>query len=371
MLVLGAGDGDIFDTGAGGIADGEATAEWLDVTVVSPDGRTIPGRITVFDRIGSEPRVAGTIDTAAIAPVELVDLDDELTGEYPPLRVARLIAVATGTTSAERFRGLGQGGDDAAAFAAFPYLYHLGREAASGAVALPRGVRSFIDRPNVVAYDLDLIPGSIVGGQERTAFGVDLIARSTGQLALVGAPAAVPGGLLAGVLAHEAERLAAGDGVGPEVAPSRTVDSVGGVFEAAAALGVPLTVLRDASDVDGIPIGPDVARILTTGLQDGMVAVIPVRPVELHGAERIGWWLVDPGTGEAVDVFEDGRGTATTESALLYDRIAMYVRKFVCLGLALKTIYTLAELVLEQYTGFVIGVALGFPAHYFLGGHCH
>jgi hypothetical protein len=101
------------------------------------------------------------------------------------------------------------------------------------------------------------------------------------------------------------------------------------------------------------------------------VAVIPERPVQLHGRDRIGWWLIDPATGEAVDVFEDGRSSAMTEESFLYNRIAFWVRKFVCLGLDIKEVKTLAKLLTGDYEGFVVGVAIGYPLHYFLGGHCH
>jgi hypothetical protein len=370
-VVLPGGRPGVFDTGGDGSPlDGEAVAEWLDVRIVSPDRETIARR-TIFDRRGDEARTTGPLDPARLAPVELVDLDAELTGEYLPVRTVHLMALATGATSLDRFRGIDEATDPTDVLWRFPYLYHLGRDALSAAVGLPRGLRAFIDRPNLVAYSLALVPGATLAGQERSTLTVDLLATSMGRAPVAGTAPAAPTGLVAAVVAHEAERLAAGDGVPVEPFAPPEVDSVGAVFEAAEAQGVPLLVLTGPSAAEGLPIAPEVGLRLRADLEEGWVAVIPSRPVELHGRERIGWWLVDPGTGAARDVFEDGRGTAMTEEGYLYGRVATFVRRFVCLGLAVKTAYTLAELILEQYTGFLIGVAVGFPLHYLLGGSCH
>ena len=37
----------------------------------------------------------------------------------------------------------------------------------------------------------------------------------------------------------------------------------------------------------------------------------------LGGEARIGWWLVDPATGDTVDMLEDGRGQTMVEWAIL------------------------------------------------------
>jgi hypothetical protein len=177
--------------------------------------------------------------------------------------------------------------------------------------------------------------------------------------------------LVAGVIEHEAERLAAGDGPKGEPFPDIEVDSVGAVFEAAAEQDISVVVLRAASEVDAIPLRPDVAHLLRAGLEDGWVAVMPERPVQLHGRERIGWWRVHPSSGVAIDVFEDGRGTAMTEETGLYYRIAFWVRKFVCLGLAIKEAKTWGKAVDGDLKGFIIGMAIGYPLHKYLGGHCH
>jgi hypothetical protein len=146
---------------------------------------------------------------------------------------------------------------------------------------------------------------------------------------------------------------------------------VGAVFEAAERAGVGTIVLRDASEVDQLPVARDIAARLVAGLQGGWIAVAPERPVSIDGQDRFGWWVIDPTSGAAIDVFQDGRGAALQEESFLYNRIAFWVRKFVCLGLAIKEVKTLAKLITGDYEGFVIGVAVGYPLHKLLGGHCH
>jgi hypothetical protein len=369
-LTFKAGGGPFGETNASPVSDGEATAEWLDVRVISPD-RDLMARRTIFDRIGDAARESGAVDVAAIEPVQLIDIDDELTDEYVPLRVVHLMSVATGTTSIDRFVDDSAAPTDADVLSSYPATFHLLRDALSGAVGLPRGYRTFIDAPNLVSYDIGLRPGAAGPGEERLDLAVDLLIRSAGRATLVGSPPPTAAGLVAGVLEHEAERLAAGDGLSGAPFPDLRVASVGAVFEAADAQGVRTLVLRQASDADTLPLAPDVVGRLKAGLQRGWVAVIPERPVQLHGRDRIGWWLIDPATGEAVDVFEDGRSSAMTEESFLYNRMAFWVRRFVCLGLTIKEVKTLAKLLTGDYEGFVVGVAIGYPLHYLLGGHCH
>ena len=374
-LTFATGGGLLEETDGTPGTEGEATAEWLEVRVISP-GQERVARRTLFDRIGDAARAAGTFDLADLAPVELIDLDDELTSEYAPLRAVHFLDVATGVTSADRFATdevLG----DAEILALYPATFHLLRDGLGAMVGLPRGIRAVIDAPNVVDYVISLEPAAAVSltgaapGEEKIDLSVDLLIRSSSPSPLVGSDAVLPTRLLAGLLEHEAERLAMGDTPLGDPFPELPVESVGAVFEAAAVQGVGTTVLRSANEVEGLPIDADIAWRLAAGLRDGWVAVVPERPVLLHGRERIGWWLVDPASGAAVDVFQDGRGSAATEEAFLYNRIAFWVRKFVCLGLAIKEVKTLAKLITGDYEGFVIGVAVGYPLHKLLGGHCH
>jgi hypothetical protein len=369
-LVFGSSDGALDEAGDPVMHDGESTAEWLDIRVVLPD-REMVTRRTLFDRVGDVARDAGTFDPTTLPPVELTDIDAELTAEYAPMRVVHFLDVATGGTGADRFLGGVETLTEAEALALYPATFQLLRDGLASAVGLPRGVRTFLDAPNIVDFSIALKPGPAGPGEERVDLAVDLLVRSAGTSPLVGSAPLAPASLVAAVLEHEAERLAAGDGPEGEPFPDLPVDSVGAVLEAAAEQGVATLVLREASEADALPLRPDVASRLKAGLNEGWVAVVPAAPVQLHGQERIGWWLVNTASGSARDVFEDGRGRAATEETTLYYRIAFWVRKFVCLGLTIKQAKTYAKFINEDYVGFAIGMAVGYPLHKLLGGHCH
>jgi hypothetical protein len=369
-LVFGSGGGALDEAGDAAMHDGESTAEWLDIRVVSPD-REMATRRALFDRVGDDIRDAGTFDPTMLPPVELTDIDAELTSEYAPMRVVHFLDVATGSTGADRFQGGEETLTEAEALALYPATFHLLRDGLAAMVGLPRGVRTFLDAPSIVDFSIALKPGPARPGEERVDLVVDLLVRGAGTSPLVGSAPAAPALLVAGLLEHEAERLAAGDGPKGEPFPDLQVDSVGAVFEAAAEQGVATLVVREASEADALRLRADVASRLKAGLQEGWVAVVPAHPVQLHGQERIGWWLVDMASGLARDVFEDGRGSAATEETTLYYRIAFWVRKFVCLGLTIKQAKTYAKFLNEDYVGFAIGMAVGYPLHKLLGGHCH
>ena len=72
------GAADIFGSEASpgaGPQDGEATAEWLQVTVTPPGSKPEVARRTVFDRVPADVRQAGTPTVASVEPIALVDLD--------------------------------------------------------------------------------------------------------------------------------------------------------------------------------------------------------------------------------------------------------------------------------------------------------
>ena len=65
--------GEQTDGGPVGLLDGEASGEWLEVRVTSPDGEPVVARRTIFDRVGQERRDSGVVDPAVIEPVRFVE----------------------------------------------------------------------------------------------------------------------------------------------------------------------------------------------------------------------------------------------------------------------------------------------------------
>ena len=93
-------DGGAAGAFGGGDHDGEATAEWLETTVIAPDGRTSVARRTLFDRIGSQVRDSGVIDPKALPEITRTRLTADDPGVFSPLLALHFMAVATGATGA-------------------------------------------------------------------------------------------------------------------------------------------------------------------------------------------------------------------------------------------------------------------------------
>ena len=110
---------------------------------------------------------------------------------------------------------------------------------------------------------------------------------------------------MAGVTDHLAERFAmefAGDA--PNWSHTGTI-GVGEVFEAAAAQGIPTLVLH--GDVpSGLPYGPEATAAIRQLVAAGDVVVVPAEPVAIGDTARVGWWAIDPETGETTDTMDDG-----------------------------------------------------------------
>ncbi len=305
------GPTDIFGSesspGAGPL-DGEATAEWLQVTVTPPGSEPKVARRTVFDRLPEDVRQAGTPTVASVEPISLVDLDGAGDADYPPMRGVKAFAIATGPTSAVPVL---TASDDGLGMLALAY-HHL-RDAVAADIALDAGARTFIDSPNIVSVSVDVDPDATAADiRGHVRVGLDIWLRSHGVLPLAG-PSITPGTaqVVAGVTDHVAERFALEALVdGPAGPPSEV--SVGAVFEAAATQGIPTIVLRGTLP-DALPYGPLATGSIDAAVAAGDVVIIPAEPVQLGGAARVGWWTVDPATGATTDTMDDGTGAAMAE----------------------------------------------------------
>jgi hypothetical protein len=245
----------------------------------------------------------------------------------------------------------------------------MARDAMSAMLTPARGVRTFLDAPNVAAwrYTLD---GTTASNLVAT-LGLDLLHRSYGQLAVAGAQPQAPPGVIAGVMSHVAERIAGGAGLPPDALPAGIPDapliSVGAIFEEAAAQGIDIVVLRGSEPPDDLSLGPEAAARLRAALADGWVAILPERPVTLDGRERLGWWLVEPATGRTIDQLADGGGSNYVEHSItvlqaLWSKGA-YIRFGICLALFIKSLSMFVKIATGDVAGFIVFFVLGIPLH--------
>lgn len=342
-VVIGASGDDIFGgaLGGGGLVDGETLAEWLDLRISSPGIQPVTVRRSVFDRIGPVAREGGSVDLYALPVAELVDLGSDMQGEYPPCRVAHAFSVANGITDI----GSRAGASEEPGVSALSLLadgYHAARDTLQIALAHDRGCRPFIDAPNLVACTLR--PSA-----EGVSLGLDIWHRSFGTLGLVDRQSEVSPSLVAGLLAHVVERVTMGDGVSPANADPGVVRmSVGSIFEMAAAQGLRPRVLSESLP-EGLPYGPEEISRLRTALERGLVVVVPEEAVVVDGRPRLGWWLVDPASGRAVDELVDGTGQSTVENIVV--TVSTSLRVWSCL----VTFFAFGVEFLKQFLPSILG----------------
>ena len=370
-LSLSGGDSGPFG-GGDGSRDGTAVAEWLDVTVTGPEGTIRTTRRPIFDLVGAKARVMGPIDVASIPKPELLALGPDLTDEFQPLRDLWFVSVATGATNVD---GLASSEDrqldEVASTGLAASLYHVARDGMSAAFALDRGVRTFLDAPNVAAF--------VIGGRLRddgsfdVSTRVDLLHRAFGRLGVPDRTVSEPPGVVAGVLSHIVERIQTGEGL-PELfaeAVSAPLPlSAGAVIEAAQGQGIRLLVLRDGSSADLVWPTAAAAR-LTDALAGGWVAIAPANPVQVGDQVRLGWWLVDPATGVTLDMLDDGLGASMVEDAWLKIKtVAVAARPYICLGISVAELAHMAhDLMIGNIAAAGVGAAAGAGAHKLLGCH--
>ena len=308
----GGGDmfGDALGGGGGGLVDGETTAEWIDISVTSPGASTATARRAVFDRIGTAVRASGAVDPYAIAPAELIALTAEDSPDYLPLRSLHAFSVSTSPGNVKaRIEGLVPSGP--AFFSAIPSGVDALRHLVGADLAADLGVRPFDDTPAIGSWVYQPTP-------QGYDLSLDIWHRSGGALGIAGSAPIAPPAMMMGILPHVIERIASGDPPGTEQPAGKPV-SVGAIFEAAAAQGIPLRVLSGTVPPDAV-LGPEHLALLGPALESGKVVVVPERAVMVGGQPRLGWWIVDPVTGGAIDQREDGGG-ATTEKTMT-DRVA-------------------------------------------------
>jgi len=300
---------DPFSTGGASGREGEATGEWLEIRITSPDGTTTTARRTLLDRVGDMARQAGAFDPGTLPVAELVDLDADHPDEYLPLTTIRHLSIATGGTAwPEADTAAGQEGT-ALGFPA--RMYHVTRDVANATLSADRGVAIHIPAPNVVMHSYELQPDP--AGPMKVTESLDLLHRSFLGRPVTGSAPAAPAGVLAGVTSHVSERLRGGAGLPTDLAPVTPGLSVGAIFEQAMIDGVALRVLQGSVPADlGYP--PEAAVHLAEALASGWVAIAPERPVQVGNEPRLGWWLVDPATSATIDMLDDGRGVEMVEA---------------------------------------------------------
>jgi hypothetical protein len=333
--------------GQPGTNEGETTAEWLELQVLSPGAPPAISRRQIFDRVGASARASGSFDPATLTPVELVDLDPQTTSEFPPCRTVHSFAIVGGSVSGGYFAQDFANNDAFANAAIMGHLYHYIRDTLNAQLSFPQGTRPFCDAPNVTSYSV--VPQASGSGTATLSVGLDIWHRSFGVQALQGASATTPSGVLAGVVSEVAERVTWGEGLPPD--PSRPVTaplSVGRIFEEAVKQGIAIVAIQGPSLPAVTPYPTDTAVRIQAALSDGNVVIAPAQLVAIDGNPRLAWWLVNPLTGRTADEFDDGRGVEAGEETIPLTAEGKAVGFFERLAMCASTYAVAASLLLGE-----------------------
>lgn len=327
-------------------ADGQTVAEWLEVEVAVP-GRPAPGRTSraIFDRLSAEDRVNDAYDLASLPNVELTHIDDEIGDVFLPFAGSLILSIAGGMLPSSLFEADPSQEDPSSVLLQSASAFHSLRDLCELEFLEPFKVHGYYDEPTVVAVKAS--PTSAGALAEQTAGAhVDIVHLHRRNLSLAGSATDVNAGLLAGALDHAAERLLV-DGMALTMQGDVGEVSAGRVFELAAEQGIATVVLSSANRALVADM-PGAARpLLDAALDAGRVVVIPAQPVTLNSAPRIGWWEIDPATGDALDRMDDGGREAAPGYAFLLRVFTAVACTFAVLGVI----------------GFVMKVAAGRITH--------
>ena len=357
IIALSSGGGALEALGDESTAEGQALAEWLEVDIAVPGASPKTFTRTIFDRLGVERRAAGTIDVSELAPIELVEIT-ELGSVYLPLAGALTITVAAQPTPWSFFADDPTTVDDVGTLVQSAHGFQFLRDVLRLETIGQLDTRFFEDEPNVVAWWTAAGAAATQEGVQAIAVAADVI--HAHRAAIGGAGAAGRSGVVAAALDHAAERmvLEGTTALLPEQ-PDVKLVSVGGVFEAAAQAGIDVVTLTGPDGA--IPaVGVFASDLIRAALDAGRVVVIPERPVEIHGAERIGWWEVDPVSGHVVDRLDDGRGAELGEYMMMVHHMAAQMACLLAIGWTIGAIAAAAQGYAGAWQGAMVSGAIAF-----------
>ncbi|MGN6032080.1 MAG: hypothetical protein ACTHQE_10500, partial [Thermomicrobiales bacterium] len=231
-VTLGGGGGGALDVlGDAGSGGSGPLGEWLEVAVLPPDAPEQVVTREVFDRVGIERRsraasgAVGTpaetpsaaaatpasatpgapagVDLASLPPIELID-DPRLGKVFLPLEATWLLGVVGGRIPGTYFDQDYAIPDVEADMAVMAHGSFAARDGLQAEIAASYGYRWYHDQPNITAAIL--APDTSDPSAIRLEASLDLVAQGYAVVPLAGTTGSVHPQVLAGVLAHVAER---------------------------------------------------------------------------------------------------------------------------------------------------------------------
>ena len=104
---------------------------------------------------------------------------------------------------------------------------------------------------------------------------------------------------------------------------------------------------------EGMRFDPTVAALIAEVLQAGDAVIVPARPVNVGGQERLGWWRVDPLTGTTSDMMDVGTASEMSETTVT---MTLTQRATKCLIAAVPELFGLGWALLDGTASKASGV---------------
>lgn len=316
------------------------TAQWIEYQIAGPGRETIVYTRTVFDRIGPANRAAGlaTLAEGALgddavrlalstvhdivvtggpisAPFAIDVMASAFQANRPllenllDLRLGRKTFDPSIFSGAVRYpkellsfimlkQGIARGAAEAHGL---PFIQTAPHIAAYQRAFIDRGEKDYgaSRRFDIVHADYEPVPGEgtpasrIAALQRAYGIGITTLERD----------------LIPVVLGEECPRCAT------EQAVSAT-----SVMQQARTAQVPIRLLTTATpreDLDTLQLDADVRAALAQSLDAGYWIAVPEGPVTLAGRDMIGWWRMEPGSGEVLGMMQSGAGEGYTEYIII------------------------------------------------------
>jgi hypothetical protein len=303
-----------------------ATAEWIDYEIRVPGEPSQKLRRPVFDLLGPARRASHAADFDGSADLRKLERAEVLLGRTDILLqpasfsggfVSHLLADAVLANqallkqlAAERDPKRAKELLDSLADS-FPTWGPLLRVARARSI-LSETADSFIDRPNILNYRamLHLAGADAIEFREYT----DIAANGTGTRNSNAFAARVHQGVTDTV----AEMLALNHKLGD-------VENTAAVFAKLAEGGSRGMLIRasDAAAVRELPWPEDEAARVGADIDAGYMAVVPRQAVLINNEQHVGWWRIDPLSGETIGVMDSGYNS-TSESGATYRAVLRY-----------------------------------------------
>jgi hypothetical protein len=376
-------EGALTALGDSGITDGEPVAEWLEMTVTSPDLEDIVEKRALFDRIGSLARESGTESDAVrqLKPIEPYPMQDETTGPfYLPLAGVLNLAVVSASVPGVYYHQEWSRHDTAGDLSMQNHSYHYVRDRVAQRLSKDLGVRTIRNRPTITGLGISI--GTDDKKQLNSTISLDLIQPTTMTLPLNGVEVPFHPNVLEGTMNQIVEHnfFDFGSRLSDEAIPKGFI-SVSRLMRSAITGNVPLvtaTELTDDTKTMLLDTSPSTLSQLSNWFDQGYVVILPKQAVDLDGVSAYGYWAVDPATGRTIDRMANGGGNALPEDATLLDVVLHYVHEFYvlasCVAGAALAVAGLLSLAIDGYSdaglaattagavhgaGFCLGAASG------------